>query len=95
MNSGVAKIHKEKEGEYMKVLDIIVTVLLVIGALNWGLVGFFGFNLVGAIFGEVTALTRLIYALVGLCGLYEAFNFTVGYKAMHHRWCDLPATVNR
>lgn len=77
----------------MKVLDITVTVLLVVGALNWGLVGFFGFNLVGAIFGEATALTRLVYALVGLCGIYEAINFTIGYEAMHHRWCDLSAAA--
>ncbi len=77
----------------MKVLDIAVTVLLVVGALNWGLVGFFGFNLVGSIFGEATALTRLIYAVVGVCGIYEAVNFTIGYEAMHNRWCDLPASV--
>lgn len=77
----------------MRVLDIVVTVFLVIGALNWGLVGFFGFNVVGAIFGEATALTRLIYAAVGLCGLYEAYNFTIGYDEMHHRWCDLPLTA--
>jgi hypothetical protein len=77
----------------MKVLDIFVTILLIIGAINLGLVGFFGFNVVGAIFGEATALTRVIYAIVGLSGLYEAYNFTVGYDTMHHRWCDLPATV--
>lgn len=75
----------------MKVLDIIVSVFLVIGALNWGLVGFFGFNLVGAIFGDATAYARVIYAAVGLCGLYEAYNFTVGYKSLYHRWCELPA----
>jgi uncharacterized membrane protein YuzA (DUF378 family) len=78
-----------KEGEFMKVLDIAVTVLLIIGAVNWGLVGFFGFNFVGALFGEATAITRVIYAFVGLSGLYEAYNFTIGYSAMHHRWCDL------
>ena len=83
------RILEKKEGEGMKVLDIIVTALLVIGALNWGLVGFFGFNLVGTIFGETAALTRVIYALVGLSGLYEAYNFTIGYNALHHRWCDL------
>ena len=77
----------------MKVLDIIVTVLLVIGALNWGFVGLFEYNLVGAIFGEATALTRVIYAAVGLCGLYEAYNFTVGYDEMHHRWCELSTTA--
>ena len=77
----------------MKVLDIVVTIFLIIGALNWGLVGFFDFNLVGTIFGEVTALTRVVYAFVGLCGLYEAINFTVGFDAMHHRWCDLPTAI--
>jgi len=77
----------------MKVLDIAVTVLLVIGALNWGIVGVFGINFVGALFGEATALTRVIYTVVGIAGLYEAFNFTVGYDAMHHRWCDIPAAV--
>jgi uncharacterized membrane protein YuzA (DUF378 family) len=77
----------------MKVLDIVVTVLLVVGALNWGLVGFFGFNLVGTLFGETAALTRLIYAAVGVCGLYEAYNFTVGYDAMHHRWCDVSGAI--
>jgi uncharacterized membrane protein YuzA (DUF378 family) len=74
----------------MKVLDIVVTILLLIGALNWGLVGFFGFNLVGTLFGEATALTRVIYAVVGLSGLYELYNVTLGYDAMHHRWCELP-----
>lgn len=75
----------------MKVLDIIVTVLLVIGALNWGLVGIFGYNLVGAVFGEATALTRVIYTVVGVAGIYEAFNFTFGFDALHHRWCEVPA----
>lgn len=77
----------------MKYLDICVTTLLVLGALHLGVLGFFEFNLLGAIFGEGTALTRLIFALVGLSGLYEAYNFTIGYEKMHHRWCGLPATV--
>lgn len=73
----------------MKVLDIFVSVLLIIGAFNWGVIGFFGFNAVGALFGEATAITRVIYAFVGLSGLYEAYNLTIGYNEMHHRWCDL------
>ena len=48
----------------------IAVVLVVIGALNWGLIGFFGFNLVAAIFGALTLVTRVIYAIVGLAGLY-------------------------
>ncbi len=75
----------------MKVLDIIVTVLLVIGALNWGVVGIFGYNVLGTLFGEATALTRVIYTVVGIAGIYEAFNFTLGFEAMHHRWCEVPA----
>ena len=77
----------------MKVLDVIVTILLVIGALNWGFIGFTGINLIGAIFGEAAVLTRFIYSVVGICGLYEAYNFTAGYEEMHHRWCDMPSPV--
>ncbi len=79
----------------MKTLDIIVTVLLVIGAINWGLVGVFGFNIVTALFGEATALTRVFYTVVGLCGIFEAFNFSIGFEALHHRWCDLPTAARR
>jgi len=75
----------------MKILDIIVSILLIIGALNWGIVGFFSYNVIGALFGEATALTRVIYAVVGLAGLYEIINFTFGFDAMHHRWCEVPA----
>jgi uncharacterized protein len=42
--------------------------LTIIGAINWGLIGFFDFNLVGAIFGD-NALARIIYGLVGIAGL--------------------------
>lgn len=52
-----------------KILDIIALTLGIIGALNWGLIGFFNFNLVRLIFGE-GGFARVIYALVGLCGLY-------------------------
>ena len=68
----------------MKKLDAVVTILLIIGGLNWGLVGFFNFDLVASIFGAGSAFSRLIYAVVGLCALYEAFSF----KAIQHRWCD-------
>jgi uncharacterized membrane protein YuzA (DUF378 family) len=51
-------------------LDWIAMVLMIIGAINWGLVGAFGFNLVSAIFGDMSAISRIIYVLVGLAGLY-------------------------
>lgn len=53
-----------------KALDYTALTLAIIGAVNWGLVGFFGFNLVSFLFGSMTWMSRIIYALVGLCGLY-------------------------
>jgi uncharacterized membrane protein YuzA (DUF378 family) len=49
--------------------------LTVVGALNWGMVGLFNFNLVRSIFGPMSMFSRLIYALVGLSGLYLLFSF--------------------
>lgn len=54
----------------MKVIDKIALVLIIIGAINWGLIGFFKFNLVASLFGEMSAFTRVIYALVGISGLW-------------------------
>ena len=55
----------------MKVLDRIALVLVIIGALNWGAVGLFRFDCVAAIFGgQAVAISRVIYALVGLAGLW-------------------------
>lgn len=54
----------------MKVIDKIALVLVIIGAINWGLIGFFKFNLVEMIFGNMTMLARIIYALVGISGLW-------------------------
>ena len=53
----------------MKAIDIVATALVVVGALNWGLVGAFAFNLVTALLGQ-TALAALVFILVGLAGLY-------------------------
>lgn len=54
----------------MKILNCVCLTITIIGAINWGLIGFFDFNLVSAIFGDATAFSRVIYALVGLSGLY-------------------------
>jgi uncharacterized membrane protein YuzA (DUF378 family) len=51
----------------------IAVILLIIGGLNWGLVGFFKYDLVAAIFGDMSGVTRVIYALVGLSALYMIF----------------------
>jgi len=54
----------------LSAIDWIALVLMIIGALNWGLVGAFGFDLVAAIFGAMSALSRIVYVLVGLAGLW-------------------------
>lgn len=54
----------------MKAIDYIVLVLVIIGAINWGLVGFFGLDLVAFLFGSTSVLSRIIYAVIGICGLY-------------------------
>lgn len=51
-------------------LDWLALVLVIIGGLNWALIGFFSFDLVAAIFGVMSVLTRIIYVLVGLSALY-------------------------
>lgn len=64
----------------MKVLDNIALTLVIIGAINWGLIGFFRFDLVAALFGDMSTLSRIIYGLVGLCGLY-AISFFMKYQS--------------
>ena len=54
----------------MKGLDYTLLTLVIIGAINWGLIGFFQFDLVAFIFGNMSWLSSIIYALVGLSGLY-------------------------
>lgn len=59
----------------MKVLDSIALILVIIGAVNWGLIGFFQFNLVDTLFGTMTAFSRIIYSLVGIAGIYSLSFF--------------------
>lgn len=60
----------------MKILDTIVLCLVIIGSVNWGLIGFFQFDLVAAIFGDMTMFSRIIYAIIGICGLYAISFFS-------------------
>ena len=55
----------------MKIVDTIALVLVIIGAVNWGLIGLFNFNLVETIFGGFSVLARIIYTLVGIAGLWS------------------------
>ena len=59
----------------MHILRIIAYILVIIGAINWGLVGFFNFDLVAAIFGEMSFITRIIYDLVGISALILLFTY--------------------
>jgi uncharacterized membrane protein YuzA (DUF378 family) len=61
----------------MKFIRFLVLLLIVVGALNWGLVGFFHYNLIDDIFGVGSAWARIIYALVGLAGIYGISFFFV------------------
>lgn len=53
----------------MQTLQKVALVITIIGAVNWGLIGLFNFNLVDAIFGTASILSRIIYTLVGITGL--------------------------
>ena len=54
----------------MRGLDYTALAIVIIGAVNWGLMGFFRFDLVAFIFGNMSWISRIVYALVGICGLY-------------------------
>ncbi|MBD7914064.1 DUF378 domain-containing protein [Clostridium sp. Sa3CUN1] len=68
----------------MKVLDSIVLILVIVGAVNWGLIGFFQYNLVNGLFGSMPALERIIYALVGIAGLYSISFFAKSKYASYN-----------
>ena len=57
-------------------MDWISMVLLIVGGLNWGLVGLADFDLVAALFGDGSALSRIVYVLVGLAALYSLYTTT-------------------
>ena len=59
----------------MKGLDYTLLAVGIVGAINWGLIGFFRFDLVSFLFGDMTLLSRLIYAIVGIAGLYMISYF--------------------
>ena len=65
----------------MKNIDLITLILIIIGGLNWGLVGIFGFDLVAAIFGSMSFLSNLVYTLVGISAMYNL----AAMKSIHAR----------
>ena len=56
-------------------LDIVALILIIIGAINWGLIGFFRFDLIASLFGQLSAISRIIYAIVGIAGIYSLILF--------------------
>ena len=73
----------------MKKLDVLAAVLVVVGGLNWGLVGGFNFDLVATLLGSASLLSRTVYGLVGLAALYQA----LGWKMIQRRWQNDPRPV--
>jgi len=68
----------------MNFLDILAYLLVIVGGINWGLVGFFDYNLVGQIFGSDSTTARIIYGAVGLAAVYLLFMFMRVNRSEHH-----------
>ena len=66
----------------MKTLDVIAAILLVIGGLNWFLVGAFEFDLVQVVFGSLPLIKKAVYIVVGLAAFYQIFQ----WKSIQNRW---------
>lgn len=64
----------------MQLLQKIALVFTIVGAINWGLIGLFDFNLVNALFGSIEFLERAVYIIVGICGL---INIGALFMDMH------------
>jgi len=73
----------------MKTLDVVAAVLLVIGGLNWGLVGAAQFDLVATLFGSMSAMSKVVYAMVGFAAIYQALQ----WKSIQRRWITSAAAA--
>ena len=74
----------------MKKLDVVAAALLVVGGLNWGLVGAANLDLVATLFGPMSTMSRLVNLLVGLAGVYQAAQ----WRGIQRRW-SAPARAAR
>jgi uncharacterized membrane protein YuzA (DUF378 family) len=68
----------------MNVLNAIVLILMIVGALNWGLVGLFNLDLVERIFHGLPAVSRVLFIIVGLAGIYAIVFFNMFYHHIQH-----------
>lgn len=73
----------------MKSIDVVAAVLLVVGGLNWGLVGAVQFDLVATLFGGMSMLSRVVYLLVGIAAVYQA----VQWRGVQRRWRHSPVRI--
>lgn len=72
--------------ERYNALDWLASTLVIVGAVNWGLIGMFQFDLVAALFGgQGAALSRIIYSLVGISGLYMIYSLSKTTSVERHR----------
>ncbi len=70
---------------FMNILKWVTYSIVLIGALNWGLVGAFNFNLIGFLFGDMTYVSRIIYMLVGLAAIaFIIFSVRDGMECSHY-----------
>lgn len=68
----------------METIQKIALIFTVIGAINWGLIGFFDFNLVTSLFKDASVITRIIYAIIGVCGIINIFLLFYGLEKDQH-----------
>jgi len=71
----------------MKTIDVVAAVLVVVGAVNWGLVGAMHVDLVALLFGSGSLLSSIVYVLVGLAGLFQILQ----WRAIQRRWQSNPS----
>ena len=64
----------------MRAINLITQLLVIVGGLNWGLVGLADFDLVAAIFGDMSAVSRAVYVLVGLSALWQVVPLVRGFS---------------
>jgi uncharacterized protein len=69
----------------MRVINLLTLILVIVGGLNWGLVGLFDFNLVSAIFGDMSPVSRLVYVLVGVSAVWQLVPLSKSFSADESR----------
>lgn len=67
-------VYESRRNYFMKIIKGLLSLLVTIGAVNWGLVGTGRFDLVSKLFGSMSRTSRIVYSLVGLAGLYHIFK---------------------